>query len=124
MHRAGPATEDQQDILSWEHANNGYLTVREAFLHYREKGTNVAWLTKIWQRFTPTKISIFLWKCYHDRLPVEYNANNRGIIVEGGCIGIDGAILEEKEHVLRSCNFARGVWGWVSYVLCLDLSFI
>lgn len=37
----------------------------------------------------------------------------------------DGAtILEDQEHILLLCDYARMAWDWVSSFLYLDLSFI
>lgn len=71
------------------------------------------------------KISIFIWKCLRNSLPTDDNANDRGIVVDGGCVLCDDiTVLEDQDHILMHCDFAKLVWNWLSTLLHLDLSFL
>lgn len=116
---------EAQDEHIWEGSVTGKLTVKDAYHHYRDKGTVLQWRKKIWQQHIPPKVSMFIWKCIHNRLSTDDNANNKGVIVDGGCILCDDtSILEDQEHLLIHCEFSRIIWDWASTLLHLDLSFI
>lgn len=75
---------DTGDDLVWEGANEGVMTVKNAYDHYREREQTTPWIIALWHPFLPPKISIFLWKIYHNRVATDFNLNAHGVIVDGG----------------------------------------
>lgn len=104
--------------------SSGWVTP-PVYLHYRQKTMVVNSYTKIWQRYVPPKISIFVRRCLHNRLPTDHNANVRGVTVDGGCILWEDIVVpEDQEHIQLRCDFAKLVWNWVSSLLLIDINFI
>lgn len=114
-----------EDKLIWEGSPNEKLTVEEFYEQYREKGTIIARYEKLWQKYLPPRISMFAWKCLQDRLPIDVDTNNRGIIVQIGCVLCDDSVvLEDQNHILLKCDFVKLMWDWISILLQLDICFI
>jgi hypothetical protein len=68
--------------------------------------------SKIWESPTPSKIVVFSWQLFHNRLPTKDNLYRRGVIeLEAGancvwCLSNP----ETAKHLFVHCNFAHRVW--------------
>ena len=64
--------------------------------------------TWIWNLKLPPKITIFIWKCAHNRIPTRailfphLNSTNQSCPCCNAC--------ERPIHTLRDCIFARNIW--------------
>ncbi|GLT36691.1 hypothetical protein SLA2020_110540 [Shorea laevis] len=67
----------------------------------------------VWNKFLPGRISFFTWRVFLDKLPTRLNLDFRNIKVEGGELicPICKLGVEELNHVLLQCDFARQVWA-------------
>lgn len=58
--REVPFAENDEDQLVWTGSTNGYLTIKDAYGFYRDKSNTVAWLRRIWSRFIPPKLCVWM----------------------------------------------------------------
>lgn len=115
----------EDNVLIWTRSYTGKLCVKEVFNVYNESGRWCAWLNKIWQRYIPPKLSVFVWNLRTESLPTEFNAICGGVQTHGGyCVCDNELFLEDQDHLLLRCDYTRTIWNWVSSLLCLDLSFL
>lgn len=53
---------------------------------------------------------MFEWWCSQNRLPIEDNATNHGVMVEGRCpLCDDGKILEDQEHLFIHYDYTSAI---------------
>ena len=76
-----------EDHLSWITSSRGYFDPKGAYLIACEANTGDecfrgAWL---WKLKTMPKIQMFLWKCYHNSIPVKLILAQRGIQISPTC---------------------------------------
>ncbi|XP_024007904.1 uncharacterized protein LOC112083915 [Eutrema salsugineum] len=101
------------DRLVWLPSKNGKYDVRSGYGitssdHIPDLQRTFNWQKNIWRLRTAPKIKHFLWKAAAEALPVGVQLVNRGIQIDFAC-KICGA-PETVTHVIRDCQFARGVW--------------
>lgn len=75
----------EDDELIWMKSPTGVLTIKVAYAEYRKKVRKKFWLKKLWQKYIPSRISVFTWKIVMDRLPAEDNALIRCVEIDGVC---------------------------------------
>ncbi|KAL9679842.1 hypothetical protein QQ045_017713 [Rhodiola kirilowii] len=64
---------------------------------------------KFWRVKTQNKAKIFMWKLYHNVVPVAANLIKRGCSVEAKCI-VCGCKVEDAIHVFLKCWWAKDFW--------------
>jgi hypothetical protein len=79
----------------------------------------------IWKCNAPSKVSAFLWKLLHDRIPTKVNLYKRRILrpEDNQACAFCGNCEENSLHLLLYCDFALVVWQGVFDWLGLKLSF-
>lgn len=105
-------TSSSEDHLSWIASLRGEFDPKSAYLIACGANTSGgcfhgAW---IWKLQTLPKIQMFLWKCYHNSIPVKTVLAQRGIQLSLTCDMCHGK-LETISHVLRDCTTARVFWA-------------
>jgi hypothetical protein len=69
-------------------------------------------LSKIWESSAPSKIVVFSWQLFHNRLPTKDNLFRRGVLdhkVGGNCVWCDSSPRSAK-HLFAHCWFGHRVW--------------
>ncbi|XP_058727077.1 uncharacterized protein LOC131598499 [Vicia villosa] len=69
----------------------------------------------VWRSWIPSKVKIFAWRLFKDRLATKEQLAKRGIIELNdnvGC-GFGCNSLENSQHLFLFCQIAAGVWGAV-----------
>lgn len=66
----------------------------------------------------PCRISIFLWRVFHNALAVGANIQRRGIQMAVHCYCCNGLCqLETIEHLFLNSQIARHIWGSFSHYM-------
>lgn len=71
------------------------------------------WSGKVWNRWTPNKINVFMWKCFLGRLPTLPNLLVRKVLHEEDsttCKLCEDDAEESIVHLFFKCSFAKKVW--------------
>ena len=104
-------TSLSEDHLSWISSPRREFDSRSAYLI--ACGANTSELcfrgNWMWKLKTLPKIHIFLWKCYHNSIPVKVVLAHKGIQLAPTCDLCEGQ-LETISHVLRDCTAAKEFW--------------
>ena len=101
-----------EDHLSWMASPRGDFDPKGAYLiacgaNRGDESFRGAWL---WKLKTMPKIQMFLWKCYHNSIPVKSILAQRGIQISPTC-DICQDQPETISHVLRECKAAQEFWA-------------
>jgi hypothetical protein len=68
--------------------------------------------SKIWESPAPSKIVVFSWQLFHNRLPTKDNLFRHGVLdhkVGGNCVWCDSSPGSAK-HLFAHCWFGHRVW--------------
>lgn len=103
---------DKDDLLVWQHTNNGIYTVKSGY-----------WLGKtplhgpahncweiIWKAGTLPKVKNFLWRACWDFLPTKVTLARRHISTEDSC-PLCNSEKEDIIHALFLCPQVRNLWS-------------
>lgn len=109
------------DSIYWPYTNNGGYSTKSGYRRLfdmegkQARNTNTShvipiesWHT-IWNAKVPQKIKQFMWKVYHNALPVKSNLYRRKISNSPICT-ICQDEEETVEHTLLLCPWTRPVW--------------
>jgi hypothetical protein len=80
--------------------------------------------SQIWKSGAPSKVSAFVWKALHDRIPTRINLEFRNCLppdIGNNCLWcVD--VPETTNHLFLHCDLARNVW--LNLMMWLDMSFV
>ena len=97
----------------------GY-SVRGAYNFITTTGTTVDrnLVDEVWHRLIPLKVSLFVWRLLHDRLPTKDNLARRGSIpaTDTACSSSCGN-LETSKHLFLDCATLSSLWSLVLHWL-------
>ncbi|GKV48894.1 hypothetical protein SLEP1_g55681 [Rubroshorea leprosula] len=97
--------ENKDDSWRWAHSTDGVYSVKEAYDFLAPKDDLLAekWVRIIWCKFAPSKVSVFGWRLFLDRLATKDNLFKRGIARLGGDVscgvcgeGVDQGVLSNN----------------------------
>ncbi|GKV09841.1 hypothetical protein SLEP1_g21281 [Rubroshorea leprosula] len=111
---------DREDVWKWVHSSDGCYSVKAAyeFLTPTSCFVEEKWAKVIWNRYVPSKVSVFGWRLFLNRLATKENLCKRGIVLSGGDKGCvfchEGE--EHLHHIFCGCKRVWLVWmkvlGW------------
>lgn len=101
----------REDSLMWRYIRDGDFSTNSAYLQCIEDdspGTSFKWQW-IWKLDIIPKITMFLWSCLHNSVPVKSILAARGINCDGKCLVCR---IHDKSiaHLLRKCELAHKYW--------------
>lgn len=122
---------DMEGRARWTLEDQGSFTTRSAYAKLKDiQDANEAsqsrecsdngkitqmWKT-IWRLKIQYKTKIFLWRLYHDALPVASSLLRRGIQMDSQC-SVCGFKLENSLHVFTKCWWANVQLRWMGVEL-------
>ncbi|GLT40903.1 hypothetical protein SLA2020_150010 [Shorea laevis] len=77
------------DSWRWVHSTNGFYSVKGAYEFLTPKSCcfDEKWVKVIWNKYVPSKLSVFGWRLFLNRLATKENLCKRGIVLSGGDTG-------------------------------------
>ncbi|GKV40806.1 hypothetical protein SLEP1_g48407 [Rubroshorea leprosula] len=113
--------ENKDDSWRWAHSADGVYFVKDAYVFLTPKDYLLAekWVRIIWCKFAPSKVSVFGWRLFLDRLATKDNLFKRGIALLGGDVscGLCGEGVEQgvlSKDIFGLAKFVtHGVWNKV-----------
>uniref|UniRef100_A0A803QEQ9 RNase H type-1 domain-containing protein n=1 Tax=Cannabis sativa TaxID=3483 RepID=A0A803QEQ9_CANSA len=107
------------DMLIWNGTNSGNYMVKSGYYfasslaELNDPGSTFSsenWWTKFWKLHLPSKLRIFVWKVYHNVLPVAAELNRKHIAESPFC-PLCKMQRESINHALFLCSRAKEVWS-------------
>ncbi|XP_050211934.1 uncharacterized protein LOC126662091 [Mercurialis annua] len=107
------------DKLRWHYDKKGEYSARSGYrLAVRLRDATIRpdnahkmrWWKYMWNLDMPPKIKIFMWRTFHNLLPVKINMKIRGLSIDTNC-PICNEGYETSMHSLWSCPNAKNVWN-------------
>ncbi|XP_073133701.1 uncharacterized protein [Henckelia pumila] len=105
-----PVLVDEPDAAIWIHSSDGAFSVRSAWEQVRLRGQVLNILTPCWGRWLRPTMSFFLWRFWHQWLPVDEVLQRRGFSLASKCQCC--ARSETLTHVFIHSPIARSVWHY------------
>ncbi|GKV18280.1 hypothetical protein SLEP1_g28685 [Rubroshorea leprosula] len=111
---------DREDSWKSVHSSDGCYSMKAAyeFLTPNSSFFEEKWAKVIWNRYVPSKVSVFGWRMFLNRLTTKENLCKRGIVLSGddaGCVFCHEGV-EQLHHILCGCKRICLVWmkvlGW------------
>ncbi|GKV01451.1 hypothetical protein SLEP1_g14002 [Rubroshorea leprosula] len=110
----------EADSWQWLHGRDGIYSVKAAydFLSPKVCVLDEKWSRIIWSKYVPSKLSVFGWRLFLDRLATKENLCKRGILLTGGDVscGFCHEGVEGLHHIFCECEGVWLVWkkvlGW------------
>lgn len=116
--------EGRENVLTWQHEENGIFSVKSAYIICREErlqnsergranggsshGMDPVW-DKIWKLDCPNKVKHFVWRLAHNSHPLRRNLFRRGMKIDTKC-PVRDRLDEDGGHLFLKCKFAKQVW--------------
>ncbi|KAG6467116.1 hypothetical protein ZIOFF_075057 [Zingiber officinale] len=100
---------EEEDVMVWRPTRDGRFTTRSAWEVYRtaHQREDVALVT--WSRLLLPTISVFIWRFFRRRLPVDEVLQQRGVCLASRCQCCEA--VESWEHLFYGSPVAGEVWG-------------
>ncbi|KAG6466890.1 hypothetical protein ZIOFF_075312 [Zingiber officinale] len=100
---------EEEDVMVWRPTRDGRFTTRSAWEVYRtaHQREDVAIVT--WSRLLLPTISVFIWRFFRRRLPVDEVLQQRGVCLVSRCQCCEA--VESWEHLFYGSPVAGEVWG-------------
>ncbi|CAL0303089.1 unnamed protein product [Lupinus luteus] len=108
------------DILVWKNSSDGFLTVKEAYIHFNHGSVHSNWGKIMWSYSIPLAKSFTTWRLLNNKMPTDENLQSRGCAISSIC-----NLCSKKEeyalHLFLRCSFAKSIWHWLSSTLNLNM---
>ncbi|XP_073037138.1 uncharacterized protein [Primulina eburnea] len=103
-----PIALGEPDLALWIHSSDGAFSIRSAWELVRLRDPVSDILTPCWDRWLRPTMSFFLWRFWHQWLPVDDILQRRGFELASRCQCCD--MSETFTHVFIDGPIARSVW--------------
>ncbi|XP_075503965.1 uncharacterized protein LOC142541291 [Primulina tabacum] len=103
-----PIAFGQPDLALWIHSSDGAFSIRSAWELVRLRDPVSDILTPCWGRWLRPTMSFFLWRFWHQWLPLDDMLQRRGFELASRCQCCD--MSETFTHVFIDGPIARYVW--------------
>lgn len=104
-----------EDRLIWKHSRSGSLTLKDSYNSCRKKLPKQSWCSLIWKAFIPPKLSVLVWRIFHNKLPTDDQLQRRGIPLVSACQTCNTLSCGETiAHLFSECSFAQALWQWMA----------
>ncbi|XP_073031340.1 uncharacterized protein [Primulina eburnea] len=109
-----PIASGEPDLGIWVHSSDGVFSLKSAWelVRLRDQVSDI--LTPCWGRWLRPTMSFFLWRFWHQWLPVDDVLQRRGFELASKCQCCE--MLETFTHIFIDSPLARSVWHYFGAV--------
>jgi hypothetical protein len=89
------------------------IQLNQHMLFYRKNDNSgtASIYKKVWNKFVPLKVVIFVWQILQNRIPSKENLFKRGILTNAASICVGGCdSIESTSHLFFECPIAFNIW--------------
>ncbi|XP_073153634.1 uncharacterized protein [Henckelia pumila] len=102
------------DRAVWKSTINGVFLSKSAWDVIRHRDSVIDWFHGCWSKLLRPSISIFCWRWFFHRLPVDDILQSRGVALVSACHCCRTS--ESFDHIFFLGNLARAVWSYYSNI--------
>jgi len=102
-----------EDGWEWIGHPSGIYSTHSAYQMLREGGPAASKeevFVELWKLKIPSKIAIFAWRLFQDRLPTKTNLQRRQVQIMDASCPFCGGMDEEVSHLFFHCTKIRPIW--------------
>lgn len=102
------------------------LTVREAYRFLTDNGNVVdrTLVEDVWHKSIPSKVSVFVWRLFRNRLPTRDNLVHRRVLLIADSVCVSGCgAYETANHLFCIYNIFSTLWDHILHWLGLSVVF-
>lgn len=103
-------TEDLNDRAWWMGGSNGEFTVKSTYHILRHKRDKRDWMSCIWIKDLPFKISFFLWRVWKEKIITDDNLKRMKMQIASKCYCCEEGEMETMKHLLLTIPIAQRLW--------------
>lgn len=67
-------------------------------------------LSVVWKIPVSSKVAVFCWRCFLNRLPTKDNLIRRNATINNMRCGLREGFDETLHHIFFHCHFAKAIW--------------
>ena len=75
------------------------------------------WSDVIWKAAVPPKISFFMWKLFHDAIPIDSKIFQCGVQLASCCNCCTSSKCEDINHLLVDSELANSIWHSMNFLI-------
>ncbi|XP_073022635.1 uncharacterized protein [Primulina eburnea] len=109
-----PVLSGDPDLARWIHSSDGAFSVRSAWELIRQRAPSSDIFRPCWGSWLRPTMSFFLWRFWHQWLPVDEVLQRRGFALASRCQCCD--MSETFTHIFIRSPVARSVWHFFGAV--------
>ena len=106
------------DSVKWALDKSNIFTTKSLYRFLSDSGASSRVAGYIWKSKLPLKIKFFLWQVFNNKLQVAKSLAKRGWKGNSRCCLCN--CVEDVNHILFKCHFAKFAWGMPSDLLCIQ----
>ncbi|KAL0418910.1 UNVERIFIED_CONTAM: hypothetical protein Sradi_1304500 [Sesamum radiatum] len=109
----------QGDKIVWTESSTGDFSTKSAWEAIRQASPRRQLLADVWHRFLRPTISVFLWRLFQDRIPMDAQMRQKGFSFPSKCQCCEAE--ETVSHLFIESTAVQGVWQHFAAIfgLCL-----
>ncbi|WMV44063.1 hypothetical protein MTR67_037448 [Solanum verrucosum] len=100
----------EADCPRWMTNTNGEFTVQSTFRMMRKRREQKEWLSNVWIKGLPLKISFFLWRVWRKRISTDDNLKRMRIHIASRCHCYEEYEHESMEHAFLTSPISQKLW--------------
>ena len=97
-----------EDKVKWKMEKSGLYSTKSMYRLLSFEGVINKWLQKLWNNRTPTKLKVFLWLLFQNRLQSGEALKKKHWKRDGRCILC--RVVESVDHIFFECVISSFVW--------------
>jgi len=97
-----------EDKIKWKLEKSGMYSTKSMYRLLSFEGVINKWLQKLWNNRTPTKLKVFLWLLFQNRLQSGEALKKKHWKRDGRCILC--RVVESVDHIFFECVISSFVW--------------
>lgn len=110
----GIIISNKVDIPCWTASSNGKFSISSAWQTIRTVRPTSLSAKYIWHRFLPKHISVFIWRLFQHRIPIDEALWSKGIQLASKCACCSTGHMETFLHIFLESNTAAAIWDHFS----------
>ncbi|KAK4391459.1 putative ribonuclease H protein [Sesamum angolense] len=110
-----PIAAGQGDIIVWTESSTGDFSTKSAWEAIRQASPRRQLLADVWHRSLRPTISVFLWRLFQDRIPVDARMQQKGFSFPSKCQCCEAE--ETVSHLFIESAAVQGVWQHFAAIL-------